>query len=1359
MSIAEDWPMWGGNSHHTFVSGEELPESMALVWSSEQSTPDSAWPTNQAKLKFDAAPSPVIADGTVFIPSTVTDSLTALDLASGQKRWIYYCNGPVRFAPVYANGKIYFGSDDGIVYCLEAKTGRLLWSFRGGPHDRKLLGNDRFISMWPVRGAPVISEGKLYFAAGIWPFMGIFIYALDAETGKVVWNNSGTGSMYIKQQHGSPAFAGVAPQGYMTIAQDKLLVPGGRTVPAVFSLNDGQFLYYKLDNRQLGRDAGGYDIKAGEKYFFNDREIYFLKDGAGCQAQGAEVIGKNEFFSVVAGEIVAIRQPTDEKAPVVKIIKPKEPNAVWRHTPGIPVKRILLKAGNSLVCLGDNSTLFGFETGKKKVTWSVVLPEDPVEAAWAHGHIVVSGVSGTVYCLGNKGAGDKAPLKIIRTQIANDKDPLAGLLLSLTERKTNAYVLMLRPDSAATINTLLHDSGLSLIILEDDSGLVQQYRDKYYNSPFFGRIHVVHGSVLNTVLPAYFADVVVGGKRFAEMCPKANSEMVLNTIRPYGGFAFLAAECETWAKNSITGNEALLRKGEHILIKRPGGLEGAGNWTHQSADSGNSLFSPDRLVKAPLGLLWFGGPPNDEILPRHGHGPSPQVMNGSLFIEGPDIIRAVDIYTGHMLWQKNIEDVGMYYDNTGHHPGANEIGGNYVCTEDAVYISTPRGCLKLNPKTGEEENNFKLPDKSSWGYTVVKDDCLIVAGSPLGIPSAKDEMKPVIEPNAQWRYCVGIDPDQKWVLPEFDDTDWKTGMSGFGFGDYDDKTKLDIHNKFTRVYIRKEFETNPKDVASMMLTIRYDDAFIAYLNGTEVIRKGVGNGSGKDAQNISIHEAGSLPVSIEVPIAYIRKGRNIFCIEGHNANLESSDFTLDPSLWIVPPKVKATNEVEDADEVNIIPFKGVEQNTAYSSSSKMLYVLDRQAGAVKWKRQSAFNFRHNSIIAADGMVFCIDSLSPQKQTFLKRRGVELKDRPVLYCLDMKTGNVVWREDKKVFGTWLSYSAEYKLLFQGGSANRDRALDEVAQGMAVFKAATGELVWSNDLKYKGPCILRHNQIITDGAAVDLLTGEPVKIQDHLTGKPKLWSFSRNYGCNTAIANENLIAFRSAAAGYFNLVNNSGTGNFGGFKSGCTSNLIPGGGILNAPDYTRTCTCSYQNQTSLAMVYMPEVETWTFPSAVSKDRVTGIRRLGLNFGAPGDHMSSDGTLWLEWPVVGGPSPNISISTQPGNVRSSIRHTSLLAGNDPLKWVAASYISDVKQIKIDVGTKGTYTLRLVFPKPDEPTSFDFSIDEKNNVKGFSPSKAEEPVIVLTFNGIKIDNQLVIDFTANHGTTLISGLELVME
>ena len=45
-----------------------------------------------------------------------------------------------------------------------------------------MLGNDRLISHWPARGGPVVADGVVYFAAGLWPSDGIYVYALDGRT-------------------------------------------------------------------------------------------------------------------------------------------------------------------------------------------------------------------------------------------------------------------------------------------------------------------------------------------------------------------------------------------------------------------------------------------------------------------------------------------------------------------------------------------------------------------------------------------------------------------------------------------------------------------------------------------------------------------------------------------------------------------------------------------------------------------------------------------------------------------------------------------------------------------------------------------------------------------------------------------------------------------------------------------------------------------------------------------------------------------------------------------------------------------------------------------------------------------------
>ena len=93
-----------------------------------------AWP-DQPKMQFDAAYEPIVLGKTLFIGSPREDCLIAIDTASGQEKWRYFTDGPIRFAPVGSNGRIYFTSDDGHLYCVDAAKGKLVWKFRGAPVD------------------------------------------------------------------------------------------------------------------------------------------------------------------------------------------------------------------------------------------------------------------------------------------------------------------------------------------------------------------------------------------------------------------------------------------------------------------------------------------------------------------------------------------------------------------------------------------------------------------------------------------------------------------------------------------------------------------------------------------------------------------------------------------------------------------------------------------------------------------------------------------------------------------------------------------------------------------------------------------------------------------------------------------------------------------------------------------------------------------------------------------------------------------------------------------------------------------------------------------------------------------------
>src|SRR5205807_3870975 len=141
---------------------------------------------------------------------------------------------------------------------------------------------------------------------------------------------------------------------------------------------------------------------------------------------------------------------------------------------------------------------------------------------------------------------------------------------------------------------------------------------------------------------------------------EATLRRLFGSLRPFGGVACLPMPKEDRARLlPLLANGALPQAhcrdgGEWLLLSRDGPLPGSANWTHEHADAANTRVSKDTLVKAPLGVLWFGGPSDRGILPRHGHGPQPQVIDGRLIIEGVNMLRAIDIYTGRLLWETEL---------------------------------------------------------------------------------------------------------------------------------------------------------------------------------------------------------------------------------------------------------------------------------------------------------------------------------------------------------------------------------------------------------------------------------------------------------------------------------------------------------------------------------------------------------------------------------------------------------------------------------------------------------------------------------------------------------------------------------
>ncbi|MEM9545175.1 MAG: CotH kinase family protein [Bacteroidota bacterium] len=167
--------------------------------------------------------------------------------------------------------------------------------------------------------------------------------------------------------------------------------------------------------------------------------------------------------------------------------------------------------------------------------------------------------------------------------------------------------------------------------------------------------------------------------------------------------------------------------------------------------------------------------------------------------------------------------------------------------------------------------------------------------------SSIDHWETVVYNNDIWTYQVGSsEPPSDWIQPQFDESNWQTDQGGLGYGDDDDNT---IIPTTISLYIRIKFELfDTSRIKMAVLHADYDDAFVAYLNGTEFARGNFEAGGSPPAFDEipeDDHEAslyrGELPEAFAIyPKAFdqlAKEGENTLAIQIHNYSISSSDLT------------------------------------------------------------------------------------------------------------------------------------------------------------------------------------------------------------------------------------------------------------------------------------------------------------------------------------------------------------------------------------------------------------------------------------------------------------------------------------
>ncbi len=829
---AQSWPTYNHGPSRNALAAESPGLPLKVAWvHAPRLAPRPAWPDpapndfwhrkhNLApRVIYDRAFHLVAAGGRVYFGSSADDQVHCLELATGREVWTFFTGAPVRLSPTLWEGKVYFGSDDGRVYCLDAATGKLLWKVFPAPKKQLVIGNRRMISLWPIRTGVVVDRGKAFFCSGLFPQLaGVSLCCLDAETGKEVWK--------VKTD--------ISAQGYILASRDRLFVPTGRTAPVAFDKRTGKKLasipssgggYAVVEDDLVAAGPGDTtgtltltDARTKRKlvsfqglHLVSRKGIYYIHGRTGMFA-----LDRNKYIALLRKRMSLEAQKKKASALLKKKGRNSREGKKLRLQVGALAKEIarlnramkkcflwnkpcrepygFLVAGD-LLFTGGEGRISAWKTSSGRKVWSAPVEGRAYAMAVAQGRLLVSTSKGKIYCFakGARPAGTAPGPKPEKPGSSpSPADPalesfLGRVLPFLPPKNGWCLVLGLSGPTAPLARLVAQKTRLQVLILEKDPVLAAQARKALARAGLYGnRAAVLVGSLEDTILPPYFADLVLGGWAKKGGLPSPPGR-VLRCLRPWGGLLALGLRPGTdggalsrpaaWKEKALAGGrypeikEVQLPPAsdavkEDILLLRRGPLPGEGEWTEGLCDPGNTACTMDRRVAGPLDLQWFGRPGPRKMADRHHRNPPPLFKAGRLFIPGDRVYFCVDPYNGAPLWEVRV-------------PGSRRLGVFLDCSNIAVddkffYVAAGPKLHRYDVATGREAPPFKIPrilqGRHAWEYISLPEGILLGSIAKEGaaykemsyqgeIPLWKDHMAIV---TSEALFCMDRKGRLKW---------------------------------------------------------------------------------------------------------------------------------------------------------------------------------------------------------------------------------------------------------------------------------------------------------------------------------------------------------------------------------------------------------------------------------------------------------------------------------------------------------------------------------------------------------------------------------------------------------------------
>jgi outer membrane protein assembly factor BamB len=1388
------WPTWRNDSAHTAVTSTPLTLPLWRSWTFKPKAGPRPTGTvskeDPSAIPDDLAFQVVSGEGLVFFGSSSEDSVYALDLETRQVRWVFSTEGPVRFAPFYDKGKLFLGSDDGTVYCLKASTGRLLWKHQAGPSSERLLGNGRLISVWPVRAGVLVHDDVVYFAAGVFSYEGLYVGALRASDGQVVWQKDSLDDHIAESEEGRISF-----HGYLTVSGSNLLVPVGREKFRSFDLKTGASP--KIEKKETkrpakpvvaddseapppiaslgnapqresiglnetpqrqktasepGKSEAGTGTEIAEGWLMeldrvpNGEMVYLLTPDAVCAVEKTAYARASERVTAIGEERRDAarllrshtkngRDKTPEAQQATQRLEKLDAEekqlkqATLRWSREVKGGHCLMLAGQTLY-LGENNQVQALDIADGKSLWAGPIDAPARGLAVADRRLVVSTESGALHCFETGAAGQE-------TSVSDEVDstPLFSETVLPQSNATRAATILEKLEKGQA-----ERGGWTLILDCEETGLIEELAGKT-RFQFVGltssarkaaslRENLKRAGLLGT------RATVVTGK--LEDLPDAFADLVVSGDLAYPGN-------EVWTPETIA--RVVKPYGGRAFFKS--------NWSglNDLAWNTSDFFGNLGATSETTGTAHVS-PYNLDALATYAQE---QTQAG---------------------WKVVTQGSGELVVSREEPAGAGTWNSLYGNAENTACSKDPRVDGSLGVLWfGESEKPDLL---ASQGRPM---SAVAMAGRIFTLSGEKLVARDIYNGTRLWEREL---PGALRIRVDVDGGNLSLTRDGLFIALQNQCLRLD--------------PATGKTVSEYPLPGGNDSRRWGYLQAHN--GRVLGSTAAPLASNFAVfrkrfQELGRWPTPQEVENLFTGEKKARYesfydrCV-APNLNHPEAAFTAmrrDGEFWFYEEGFPSWNA----------PATPAGALTDRLLSSDSVFALDAQTGKEIWtyrgKRIS------NTAIALDGAaqgarLFLIEedvaevekSAAVREVTQLVATGAYTesdesllkpaqRDVRRLVALEADTGKVLWKTALDVTGCGGDRMgmacARGLVLLYGQYANEDDALFRSGKlgwrRVTAVSAETGRVAWSRPLNYRGRPVVVGKTLVAEPRLFNLMTGKARTRRHPLSGEKTEWVMASGDGsASVATASSSTLFTRTSFLAASNLRRDEGMMLSGGESKGAWVSTTPACGMVFLAESGSGNEEISLLPSTVALKQTRRQAPGAWGHFVSEGTGWPVQRLALNLGAQGDKRQTNGkdtvpgTLWLAYPRPASSNGNqisldLAEETLPGLgfFSEDIRGVEITGTERP--WLYTSGClgflgAKIPLVEPEEGQKkpAEYLVRLGFRSfPSDRKNkrvFDIALQGASVVSGFDPVAEAEgagKAVVKEFPGIQVRDQLEIRFT----------------